>query len=189
EAMARDGSREDNLATQLFEKTIAALPGDEHVRAGYARHLLRLRKPDAAALQAEEAARINPDSQFAWAYLGTAWRMLDDPREDWLHDYERLVLPLELDLPSGVADRASFVAMIEAALLPLHQSAQHPLDQSLRGGTQTEGSLFVRKDPAIQTVKRQIELAIAEYVRRLPDDATHPLLRRKSERVRFTGSW
>lgn len=189
EAMARDGSREDNLATQLFEKTIAALPGDEHARAGYARHLLRLRKPDAAALQAEEAARINPDSQFAWAYLGTAWRMLDDPREDWLHDYERLVLPLELDLPSGVADPASFGAMIEAALLPLHQSAQHPLDQSLRGGTQTEGSLFVRKDPAIQTVKRQIELAIAEYVRRLPDDATHPLLRRKSERVRFTGSW
>ena len=189
EAMALDASGEAARAAHLFEKTIAALPSDENARASYARHLLRTRKPDAAAQQAEAVARINPDSQFAWAYLGTAWRMLDDPREDWLHDYDRLVMPLDLEVPDGVPDAASFAAMIEAALLPLHRSAQHPLDQSLRGGTQTEGSLFVRKDPMIQTVKRQIEKAIGEYVRRLPDDATHPLLRRKSERVRFTGSW
>ena len=189
EAMARDGLGEGERTSLLFERTIAARPTDENARAAYARHLLRLKKPDAAALQAEEAARINPDSQFAWAYLGTAWRLLDDPREHWLHDYERLVMPLELDVPDGVGDLPSFAAMIEAALLPLHRSVQHPLDQSLRGGTQTEGSLFVRKDPVIQTVKRQIENAIGEYVRRLPDDSSHPLLRRKSERVRFTGSW
>lgn len=189
EAMARDGAGEDQLATSLFEKAIVALPDDESTRASYARHLLRLKKPDAAAHQAQEAARINPDSQFAWAYLGTAWRLLDDPREHWLHDYERLVVPLELELPEGVPDRAAFTAMVEEALLPLHRSRQHPFDQSLRGGTQTEGSLFVVKDPVIQTVRRQIEKAIAEYVRCLPDDATHPLLRRKSERVRFTGSW
>ena len=145
EAMARDGRGEDEVATRLFEKTIASLPNNENARASYARHLLRLKKPDAAALQAEQAARVNPDSQFAWAYLGTAWRMLGDPREDWLHDYDRLVLPLDLEVPDGVPDPASFAAMIEAALLPLHRSAQHPLDQSLRGGTQTEGSLFVQK--------------------------------------------
>lgn len=189
EAMARHGAGEDEAATRLLEKAVAALPNDENIRVGYARHLLRLRQPDAAARQAEEAARINPDSQFAWAYLGTAWRMLDDPREHWLHDYERLVLPLELEVPEGVADLPAFAAMVEEALLPLHRSVQHPFDQSLRGGTQTEGALFVVKNPVIQTVRRQIEKAIAEYVRCLPDDPAHPLLRRKSERVRFTGSW
>lgn len=189
EAMARDGLGEGEAATRLFEKTVAILPDNENARTTYARHLLRLRKPEAAAHQAEEAARINPDSQFAWAYLGTAWRMLGDPREDWLHDYDRLVVPLTLEPPADVADIATFARMVEAALLPLHRNAQHPFDQSLRGGTQTEGSLFVKKDPVIQAVKRQIELAIAEYVRRLPDDATHPLLRRKAERVRFAGSW
>lgn len=189
EAVARDGRGEDGAATHLFEKSIAAQPNDENTRAAYARHLLRLKKPDAAAHQAQEAARINPDSQFAWAYLGTAWRMLEDPREDWLYDYGRLVMPLTIEPPADVADIRAFAAMIEAALLPLHRSAQHPFDQSLRGGTQTEGSLFVHKDPVIQTVRRQIETAVGEYVRRLPDDATHPLLRRKSERVRFTGSW
>lgn len=189
EALACDGRHDDEAAARLFEKTIAALPDDEAGRASYARHLLRLRKPEAAAQQAEAAARINPDSQFAWAYLGTAWRMLGDPREDWLHDYDRLVMPLSVEPPEGVADIATFASMVEAALLPLHRSARHPFDQTLRGGTQTEGSLFVNKDPVIQSIRRQIEKAIAEYVRRLPDDPTHPLLRRKSGRVRFAGSW
>lgn len=189
EALARDGHGDHGAAGRLFEQTIAALPGNADVRSSYARHLLRLKQPDAAARQAEEAARLNPDSQLAWAYLGTAWRMLDDPREHWLHDYDRLVVPLDVEPPTGVADITTFARMIEEALLPLHRSARHPLDQTLRGGTQTEGSLFVNKNPVIQSAKRQIELAIAECVRRLPEDDAHPLLRRKSEQVRFAGSW
>src|SRR5690606_17424783 len=104
-------------------------------------------------------------------------------------DYDRLVMPLDVEPPEGVADIATFARMIEAALLPLHRSARHPFDQTLRGGTQTEGTLFVNKTPVIQSIKQQIEKAIAEYVRRLPEDDAHPLLRRKSEQVRFAGSW
>ncbi|MGK2287000.1 tetratricopeptide repeat protein [Pedomonas sp. V897] len=189
EAMARCDRGDAAEADALFRKVIAALPEDAMARANYARHLLRQKKPDAAAREAEEAARLDPDSQFAWAYLGTAWRMLDDPREHWLHDYDRLVMPLAVEPPEGVEDIATFARQIEAALLPLHLTAQHPLDQSLRGGTQTQGALFVNRDPVIQAAKRQIEAAIAAYVRRLPEDPSHPLLRRKSGKVRFTGSW
>ncbi|MCH8683741.1 tetratricopeptide repeat protein [Pedomonas mirosovicensis] len=189
EAMARSERGDGAAATALFETLIAAQPSDAMARSDFARHLLRQQMPDAAARQAEEAARLDPDSQFAFAYLGTAWRMLDDPREHWLHDYDRLVMPLAVEPPEGVDDIATFARQLEAALLPLHRSAQHPLDQTLRGGTQTAGALFVSKDPVIQSARRQIEKAIADYVRRLPDDETHPLLRRKAERVRFSGSW
>lgn len=189
EGRARDGRGDIDGATAFFERTIASLPDDAVVRSEYARHLLRLKRPDAAAEQAEYAAGLNPDCQFAWAYLGTAWRLLGDSREEWLHDYDRLIKPMEIEPPAGVADIETFMATVEAALLPQHRSIQHPLEQSLRGGTQTEGTLFAQKNTTIQSVKAQIEKAIGSYIRSLPDDPKHPFLGRKASRVRFTGSW
>jgi hypothetical protein len=74
-------------------------------------------------------------------------------------------------------------------LTEFHNTSQHPLEQTLRGGTQTMGELFDRKAPEIAAIKQMIEQAVAYYIAALPDDPNHIFLNRKSGLFKFAGSW
>lgn len=126
--------------------------------------------------------------QIGWSVLSLAWRMLGDPREEWLCDYERLVMPTEVPSPEGLPSHA-FATIVAAALDPLHQTLEAPGNQSLRNGTQTSGELFAWPDPTIQQFRQAVIDAAAKLVAQLPDDPGHPFLRRKSTRFDFSGSW
>ena len=155
----------------------------------FTRHCLKTGDwPRAEALAAESLAR-NPDNQEAWAYRATAWRLLGDEREYWLCDYQRLVDMLDIQTPAGYPDTDRFLESLREALLSLHQASGQPVQQSLRHGTQTAGSLFGRKDPAIAAVEEAIRQAALRWTDTLPDDPGHPFLRRKSKHIRFSGSW
>jgi hypothetical protein len=93
------------------------------------------------------------------------------------------VMDLRSKLPS--LDRLSEV------LRSIHMARGEYLDQSLRGGTQTDGPLFSRTEPEIRALRSAVVEAIEGYVARLPEpDVRHPLLqRRRDRRVRFAGSW
>ena len=72
----------------------------------------------------------------------------------------------------------------------LHQAAHHPLRQSLRGGTQTDGHLFQRIDPEITSLRKAIVGTVERHVAQLPAPrAGHPLLIEKRAPIRFSGSW
>lgn len=66
---------------------------------------------------------------------------------------------------------------------------QHPLIQTLRGGTQTHGNLFERTVKEVQEARAGIEQCIRRYIDEMDDDPSHPFLSRKSDRFRFSGSW
>jgi tetratricopeptide (TPR) repeat protein len=176
-------------AGRLFAAAHASLPMDPGFLNLYARHLLKVGDPQAAAARALEALARAPDDQPALAYLGVAWRLLDDPREHWLCDYERLVGEVHVEPPPGYSDDAQFLDALACTLHEMHTARQAPVNQSLRGGSQTSGVLFGRRDPLIAATRDAIAAAIARHVATLPHDATHPFLRRKSPRVRFVGSW
>jgi hypothetical protein len=63
------------------------------------------------------------------------------------------------------------------------------VNQSLRGGSQTSGGLFGRRDPVIAALRDAIANAVTRHAASLPDDPSHPFLRRKSAGIRFAGSW
>lgn len=126
--------------------------------------------------------------QIGWSVLSLAWRMLGDPREEWLCDYERLVMPTEVPSPDGLAPE-EFARIVAAALDPLHQTLEAPGNQSLRNGTQTSGELFAWPDPTIRQFRQAVIDAAAKVTAALPDDPDHPFLRRKSTRFDFSGSW
>jgi hypothetical protein len=87
------------------------------------------------------------------------------------------------------ADIGEFNAAFARALAPLHHAAQHPLEQSLRGGSQTERHL-PRDHPVIAAFFAMLDAPIREYVNALGDaDPSHPLERRKRENYRISGSW
>lgn len=150
----------------------------------HVRHLLRSGRIKQAAERAERWTG-HPDANLIWPYLGLAWRMLGDPRWQWLEGDERLVGIVDIGgtLPSlaGLAD----------CLRALHGDRQEQLDQSVRGGTQTRGVLFARAELDIRSLRAAIVEAVHAHIAQLPPpDPRHPLLGCPRPRaIRFSGSW
>jgi len=156
--------------------------GDIPVASRYLRQLLRTGRAEEAATLAETLTG-HPDADHIWPYLSVAWRLLDDPRWQWLEGDPRLI---------GSYDISEALAPIDelaGTLRRLHTARMEPLDQSVRGGTQTDGPLFARVDPVIQHVRAAIVDAVRRHLDSLPDDPTHPHLKYKHAPIRFAGSW
>ena len=186
-ALARLGRLDDSLAHHL--QAVALAPADAALRTSQATTLLMARRADAAAVQAQAACALAPDDQSAWALLGLAWQLAGDPRATWLNDMARLVSVVDLQAPPGFADMATFNRALAQELIELHRDRAAPLDQTLRGGTQTLGDIFEQGHPLVDALKLRISQAITGYIAGLPDDPAHPFLRRRSKAWRFTDSW
>jgi tetratricopeptide (TPR) repeat protein len=172
-----------------FEAARTLDPGNAAIVRETARALIILERPeDALAIIAPVLAE-NPWDQQAVAYRSLCGRLLGDPAADPVDDYERFVGSAILRPPAGMGDVASFNARLETVLAELHTMSNHPLEQTLRGGTQTIGDLLDRDIPEITTVRAMIEDRIRDYIAALPDDPDHPFLARKSCGFAFTGSW
>jgi tetratricopeptide (TPR) repeat protein len=169
-------------ADRLFASLEAV--DDMTVAVRHIRHLLRTRRIEQAAALAESRTG-DPDSHLIWPYLGTAWRLLGDPRWDWLEGDPRLVGTIDLTGMSSSLDR------LAACLQDLHIAPSQQLDQSVRGGTQTEGALFARIDPELCILRAAIVDAVAQHIAQLPPyDPAHPTLGQPRPHViRFNGSW
>jgi len=155
----------------------------------YARHLLRLGRWQEAAERAQQATSLDPDNQQAWAYLGTAWRLLGDPREAWLCDYQQLVTQVSIAIPEGYQSLSEFLVQLRAALLPMHHARSAPLEQSVRGGSQTPGVLLGATNAAIGALRAALQASTRSWLGSLRSDAKHPFLRRLSADAQFVGSW
>lgn len=155
-------------------------PGFDLLRV---RHYLRSGEPGLAAAIAERRLSSSAALQF-WPYCSLAWRLTDDTRKGWLEGEP--LFATHADLPLG-AEELGHLAVF---LRELHKmNAPYP-EQSVRGGTQTDRNLLLHHDPIICALRGKIETAVKDWRDALPpDDAGHPLLGRKPDKVRFTGSW
>jgi len=176
-------------AALAFEACGAAASGQPDLLTAFARHLLKSRDPARAAAMAEAGLRAAPRSSILWGYLGTAWRMLDDPREHWLNDYDRDVAQIEASPPGWAGSAEAFAEHAAPVLRALHLAKVHPAEQSLRNGTQSMGALFDRREPEIAQIRQAVVAACEAFIFGLPDDPAHPFLGRKAPTVSFTGSW
>lgn len=180
-ALSRLGNSQRAIA--LLREVLAADPDQASAHQHLAHCLVVAGEPGDAETHALRAAELDPKDQANWALLTVIWRLLDDPREHWLADYDRLVMPIDLDAAPGFFDE------LAARLTELHTMREHPADQSLRGGTQTRGKLFDRKDPLIGRLAAQVRSGVLNRLRQLPDDPAHPFLSRNTRAIAFDGSW
>ncbi|QMW23609.1 putative 2OG-Fe(II) oxygenase [Sandaracinobacteroides saxicola] len=170
--------------TPAAETLLLTLPDDADRSAALAR--VRLRQGDGAAAAAllEPLLATTPHNRLLWALLATAWRLAGNPHADWLLGGANLWGRFDLGL--SPAD----LATIADHLRGLHSQQRAPLDQSLRGGTQTVGTLFLRTAPEIVRLRRAAEAAVDAYLAQLPPPVEgHPLLAQPRAGWRFTGSW
>ena len=140
-----------------------------------------------ALMELGKAQQLEPDNQEIWAYQGTCWRLTDDPKAEWLHNYAELVREIQLGAPKDYDNQQHFLYELNQAVAALHVSRQQPLDQSVRGGTQTIGSLLTRQVKVIQDYRQLLQQHIGAYLHSLPQDATHPLLRRNQRQFQIVG--
>ncbi len=181
------GDRQE--AHHLLEKTLSMVTDNDEYYADFAQLLLEDGDFEYALRQTELAEKINPNYQKTWAIKGDCWRLLGDERFHWLCDYENLVKPMEIKTPDGFAHIDEFNEALEETLTKLHITDVNPRDQTLIGGTQTIGDLYQSRNPIIQKLRMAVLDAAQRYIASLPEDKNHPHLRRKTDRLKFAGSW
>ncbi len=166
------------------QEQLRALPDTDVSREVQGRLALRMGKADEAAELLETLVTRTPNSVPGWAYLSLAWRLTGDKRLDWLVGRPGLWGATELALNAGQLDDLATV------LRRIHLTRAHPIGQSLRGGTQTRGRLFWRREPELGALAAAIEQAVATFMAQLPAaDNSHPLLRYARDTLKLAGSW
>ncbi|HEX4377070.1 MAG TPA: tetratricopeptide repeat protein [Steroidobacteraceae bacterium] len=150
--------------------------------------LARGRASDALPYLAARRAR-EPLVQSWIAYEATAARLLGQDSYRELFDYDRLVRSYTLEPPPGWSSMTELNVALRAALTARHRFARHPLDQSLRHGSQTTRNLIAESDAAIRAVLQAFEAPIADYLGAIGQDLTHPLSSRNAGRAVITGAW
>jgi tetratricopeptide (TPR) repeat protein len=151
------------------------------------RHALRCQRIDQAAAILDKGL-TGPARHSFWPYATLIWRILDDPRYGWLFNAETMVRRHRVpdDVMQGLRDH----------LVGLHPDGDEPVNQSVRGGTQTERPLFASIDPSITALRNAIRRCVQDHVAALPpkpdrpDMPDHPLLHaNRTAPVLFAGSW
>ncbi|TNE67511.1 MAG: tetratricopeptide repeat protein [Alphaproteobacteria bacterium] len=189
EAVALSALGQASSATTSFEQLLQADTEGVPPRLAFAEHLIKTGMPERADALCEFAIARDPYDQRAWAFRGTAWEMTGDTRARWLLDYDRMVRPVTVEPPAGYADTAEFFAAVRGELEQLHRTEAHPLDQTLRGGTQTNGFLFRRKNALLQALRGQIDAAIKDVLADFPDEPGHPFWGRRQQGFAYKGAW
>ncbi len=181
QAIAAGELGEPDADNRLSDRAVAANP---HLALWRIRHLLRRGRP-AEALPAIDRELRSERGQAVWPYAAVAWRTTGDSRSAWLEDQVGTVSVIDLSADLGP------LASLADQLRALHSHAGEFMDQSVRGGTQTDGPLLSRIDPEIRKLRAAITAAVEGYTAKLPPpDPDHPLLGpRRDLRIRFSGSW
>jgi tetratricopeptide (TPR) repeat protein len=186
-ALARTGRHDEAMA--LLEGARRRQPDALMFTAAIGNAALLSGDAAKAAAMLEQVAMAAPHDHNTLARLSTAWRLLDDPRDEALMGYDALIRVFDLEPPPGFAGMDAFNVELEAYLAGLHPPTREHLGQSLRRGTQTSGHLFGGGHALVEQLRTRIDRAVARYIAELSADAAHPLRNRKSGGFAYSGSW
>lgn len=176
-------------ALERARAAVAANPDDQLLVDYVIDALMSLGRADEAMPLIESARKHMPNHQWYIAIEATAARLLGDPRYEVLCDYDEMIRVYDLEPPPGWSSIEEFHEELLPALHERHRFYAHPLDQSLRMGTQTPRNLIGDPDPLIQKFISALDAPIAEYRAAIGDDPVHPLRGRNHGNAVLTGCW
>jgi tetratricopeptide (TPR) repeat protein len=185
--LAGQGELQESYA--LFADAVRLEPADMRHWQEFGFALLRGKNPTEALKLFEHAHGLSPYDQIVLAGMSLAYRELGSPRYRELVDFEKYVRIYDIKPPAGFVDAAAFNEALAAELDALHTARAEPIDQTLRGGTQTTGRLLERHSPLLDELRVRIAAAVNDYIKALADHPAHPAGRAGLQRFRFSGSW
>ena len=181
EALCLSEQGDAPAAQDLFDRLPYPLTGDAAIWP--LRNFIRLGRYDEAALLAEQHFGADGEAVM-WPYRALLWRLIEDQRWHWLEGDPRLIGTYDL------APELGSIGGLAELLRSLHLAQGAPLDQSVRGGTQTDGNLLARAEPELRQLRHVLLEAVQDYATQLPPpDPAHPFLLAKREPMHVAGAW
>ncbi len=168
---------------------LAKHPEDRLIKGNLLTALLMQGKAEEAMPYIQSMREAEPNGQHWIAHEATALRLMGSERYGQLVDLERFVRPYTLPIPEGFDSLAEFNAAFLKALEPWHQFETHPLDQSLRDGSQTPRDLTTIDDPVIKAFYKALDTPIRQYMADVGSGDDHPLTARNTGDYRIAGAW
>ena len=143
---------------------------------------------------AEKLHLSQPANQYYLALLATALRCLGDPEYERLADYNKLVFRTNLETQfENYSQYTDFRKDLIEHLNEIHITRHAPLNQSVRGGTQTPGNLFAQsKSPLIHTLKQSLADISEPFFESLNSTGlgeNHPIITEYPDTPYFHASW
>lgn len=182
--------RQGDAPAQLAHATAALslAPGSADAAKAAVEALLHAGRAGEAAALAERLVTAVPDDQGAIALACTAWRLTGDPRHAaWCED-PALVSAATIPVPPGWPSLPAFLADLAADLATRHRWRTHPLEQSVRHGSQTQEDLARLDVPVLRALFAALDAPIGAHLAALgPGD--DPVRRRATRGYRFAGAW
>ncbi len=174
-------AQDDKIAHGLLAQT-QHISGDV-INLCRVRHYLRHRQYAEAATVALQQV-ITPSAPLFWPYLSLAWRMMGDHRAEWIDR------PAQLIQSRAVEISLAELQELGSLLRHLHTARAPYIEQSVRGGTQTDRSVLLRHELILAHTREKLLAAIREYIADLPPhEQGHPLLGLPRSQLHLDGSW
>lgn len=175
-------------AEDLAVRALNIIPGLRPALSQYC--LAAIAKEDYNKSQqiADIALKSDPNNQFYYAVKATAGRKRGQDY-GYYFNYEKFVQSYQLPTPQGWKTLEDFNTDLAAELDDLHINSNAPVNQTLRGGTQTNPNLVHIKTPAISAFLKAAEVPISAYIKTIGTDPKHPFLRRNLGGFRIRSGW
>ena len=169
------------------EHAMSLLPGDHAAQSVLCAACLAAGDIVRASALAGELVARRPLDQRAIAYQATAWRLLGDARYAALYDYATQVRAWRMDTPDGWATLDAYLADLAQALGGVHAFRTHPLDQSVRHGSQA-AHLLTSENAVIRAFFQAVNAPIRRHLESL-GQGSDPVRARNAGGYRFHGAW
>ena len=176
-------------ALAAHERAVACAPGAALFREEFGTTLIRAGEYQRAVSELRSGHELNPRRSSLLAFLTIALNELGDPSVNELVDYEKFVRVAQIDVPEGYDSLEAFNVDLHEELQTHFHNPHHPMDQTMRGGTQTPNNLFQNPTGLIRVLKEQISKVIQKFMDDLEPDPEHPFLRFINRDFVFTGVW
>ncbi len=179
---------EADISCDLYKKALSLRPADLGALMGFAQAAIVSGNYSQAQTAIQGGLAQAPNNQFLLALAATLMRAMGQDHTQF-YDYKNFVRTYDLVPPDGFSNMVEFNIALKSKLDELHIYTGTPVNQSLRGGTQTEVDLALVEDPIIQSFFKAVDAPIRDYMSRLDKTLQHPLHRRTRDEYRINGAW
>ncbi len=131
----------------------------------------------------------NPLAQNWIAYAEDAARMLEHACKTSSETDDLLIQSHEIPVPRGFNSLDDFNEAFTAYLTSQHTLHRRPLEQSLRGGTQTTRSLLADESDIVRAYIEALDKPIRDYLSTIGASENHPTSSRNRGNYSFSGMW
>ena len=187
-AVLQEAGRMDE-AHRYSSEALAAMPDNPGIAENFVVSAIATGKAAEALPVVERYRASHPrDQRWVTYRIDIARLRAEEAFASWF-DPRVVTRTFDLPAPAGFRDVAEFHQALTAVLVARHRHKNHPLDQSLRHGTQTSRNLLVRPEPVVAQLLASFSEAIAQFQRDMGVDPAHPLFARNTSPAKLIGCW